>query len=55
MRWAARAALPRKWWRRRPTNVLALKGNQESLREDVEVFVAEQNAAGFKDTTISSD
>src|SRR6266849_4972622 len=35
--------------------VLALKGNQGSLREDVEVFVAEQKAAGFKDTTISQD
>jgi len=35
--------------------VLALKGNQGSLREDVETFVAEQKAAGFKDTTISWD
>ena len=35
--------------------VLALKGNQGSLRQDVEVFVAEQQAAGFKDTTISQD
>ena len=33
--------------------ILALKGNQGSLREDVEVFVAEQKAAGFKDTRIS--
>jgi len=33
--------------------VLALKGNQGSLREDVEVFVAEQQAVGFKDTEIS--
>jgi len=33
--------------------LLALKGNQGSLREDVELFVAEQKAAGFKDTTIS--
>jgi len=33
--------------------ILALKGNQGSLREDVEVFVAEQTAAGFKDTRIS--
>jgi predicted transposase YbfD/YdcC len=31
--------------------VLALKGNQGSLREDVELFVAEQKAAGLKDTT----
>jgi predicted transposase YbfD/YdcC len=35
--------------------VLALKGNQGSLREDVEVFVAEQKAKGFKDTEISRD
>jgi predicted transposase YbfD/YdcC len=33
--------------------VLALKGNQTSLREDVEVFVAEQKVNGFKDTKIS--
>jgi predicted transposase YbfD/YdcC len=33
--------------------VLALKGNQGSLREDVEVFVAEQKAKDFKDTAIS--
>src|SRR4051812_21101518 len=33
--------------------VLALKGNQGSLREDVEVFAAEQKANGFQDTTIS--
>src|SRR5882757_7888867 len=32
---------------------LALKGNQGTLCEDVEVFVAEQRARGFKDTTIS--
>jgi predicted transposase YbfD/YdcC len=35
--------------------VLALKGNQGSLRQDVEVFVAEQKATGFKDTKISRD
>jgi predicted transposase YbfD/YdcC len=35
--------------------VLALKGNQGSLREDVELFMAEQKAAGFKDTEISQD
>jgi predicted transposase YbfD/YdcC len=35
--------------------VLALKGNQGSLREDVEVFVVEQKAKEFKDTTISRD
>lgn len=35
--------------------VLALKGNQGSLRDDVELFVAEQKAVGFKDTRISRD
>ena len=35
--------------------VLALKGNQGTLREDVELFVAEQKAKDFKDTTISRD
>ncbi len=33
--------------------VLALKGNQGTLRDDVELFFAEQKANGFKDTTIS--
>ena len=33
--------------------ILALKGNQGSLREDVELFVAEQKANEFKDTAIS--
>lgn len=35
--------------------VLALKGNQGTLREDVELFVAEQRAKGFADTKISQD
>jgi len=35
--------------------VLALKGNQGSLRDDVEIFVAEQKVKDFKDTTISRD
>src|SRR5580700_4182078 len=33
--------------------VLALKGNQGTLREDVELFAAEQKANGFKDARIS--
>ena len=33
--------------------VLALKGNQGTLQEDVELFANEQKANGFKDTTIS--
>src|ERR1700733_1736880 len=33
--------------------VLALKGNQGSLRDDVELFVAEQKANDFKDTKVS--
>jgi predicted transposase YbfD/YdcC len=35
--------------------VLALKGNQGTLREDVELFVAEQKGRNFKDTKISRD
>jgi predicted transposase YbfD/YdcC len=35
--------------------VLALKGNQGSLREDVELFATEQKAKGFTDTKISQD
>jgi predicted transposase YbfD/YdcC len=35
--------------------VLALKGNQSSLREDVELFAAEQTARGFANTKISQD
>src|ERR1700674_5828927 len=31
--------------------VIALKGNQGTLHEDVELFVAEQKAKGFQDTT----
>ena len=40
---------------KRADYVLALKGNQGTLREDVEVFVAEQKTTGFVDTTISRD
>ena len=35
--------------------VLALKGNQGTLREDVDLFVAEQKTNSFKDATISQD
>ena len=35
--------------------VLALKGNQGTLREDIEVFAAEQKANNFKDTKVSRD
>lgn len=35
--------------------ILALKGNQSALREDVEVFVVEQKANDFKATEISQD
>ena len=33
--------------------VLALKGNQGTLREDIEAFTSEQRANGFKDTKVS--
>jgi predicted transposase YbfD/YdcC len=35
--------------------ILALKGNQGTLREDVELFANEQKAKGFPDTTVSGD
>jgi predicted transposase YbfD/YdcC len=35
--------------------VLALKGNQGTLRDDVELFAAEQKARGFVDSKISQD
>jgi predicted transposase YbfD/YdcC len=38
---------------RKADYILALKGNQGSLREDVELFAAEQKANDFKDTTVS--
>lgn len=40
---------------RRADYVLALKGNQGTLRADVELFASEQKANNFKDTTISQD
>lgn len=38
---------------RRADYVLALKGNQGALRDDVEIFVAEQKANDFRDATVS--
>ena len=35
--------------------VLALKGNQGTLRDDVELLATEQKSRGFADTTISVD
>ncbi len=35
--------------------ILALKGNQGTLRDDVEVFAREQKAVAFKNTSISRD
>jgi predicted transposase YbfD/YdcC len=35
--------------------ILALKGNQGTLREDVELFANEQKAKGFSDTIVSAD
>jgi len=40
---------------RKADYVLALKGNQGSLRDDVAIFAAEQKDNDFKDTTISRD
>jgi len=35
--------------------ILALKGNQGALRDDVELFAREQKAVAFKDTSVSRD
>jgi predicted transposase YbfD/YdcC len=35
--------------------IIALKGNQGTLRDDVELFATEQKAIGFNDTKISQD
>lgn len=47
--------IARKLVEKKADYVLALKGNQGTLREDVELFVAEQKAAGFKDARVSRD
>ena len=39
--------------RQKADYVLALKGNQGTLHEDVKLFAAEQKANGFKDTPVS--
>jgi predicted transposase YbfD/YdcC len=46
-------AVAKKILERRADYVLALKGNQGTLRDDVEIFAAEQKANGFRDTTVS--
>ena len=40
---------------RKADYILALKGNQGTLRKDVDLFLAEQKAHGFKDTIVSRD
>ena len=40
---------------RKADYILALKGNQGSLKDDVKLFVDEQKAVGFKDAKISRD
>ena len=46
-------AIARKIVDKKADYILALKGNQGSLRDDVELFVNEQKARDFKDTTVS--
>ena len=45
--------IARKILEKKADYVLALKGNQGALRDDVEVFAAEQKAKGFKDTKVT--
>jgi predicted transposase YbfD/YdcC len=46
-------AVAKKILDRRADYVLALKGNQGTLRDDVELFAAELKANGFKNTAVS--
>jgi predicted transposase YbfD/YdcC len=46
-------AIAQKILEKKADYVFGLKGNQGSLREDVDVFIAEQRAKNFADTTIS--
>ncbi len=46
-------AIARKIKDKKADYILALKGNQTTLHEDVKLFVAEQKAKNFEDTTIS--
>ena len=48
-------AIARKIVDKKADYVLALKGNQGTLCEDVTIFVTEQKARDFRDTTISRD
>jgi predicted transposase YbfD/YdcC len=52
MPWDVQRDIAQKIIDKKADYVLALKGNQGSLREDVEIFVAEQQAVGFKDCEI---
>jgi predicted transposase YbfD/YdcC len=52
-RWAASAPSPKRSSTKRPITSFGLKGNQGSLRDDVDRFIAEQKANDFADTTIS--
>jgi predicted transposase YbfD/YdcC len=46
-------AIAQKILEKKADYVFGLKGNQGSLREDVDLFIAEQRAKNFADTTIS--
>ena len=48
-------AIARKILDKKADYILALKGNQGTLCEDVDLFVKEQQGRGFADTTISTD
>jgi len=49
------ASLAQKILDKKADYVLALKGNQGSLREDVELFATEQKARAFADTKVTRD
>ena len=51
--WGCQPDIAQKIIDKKADYILALKGNQGTLREDVEVFVNEQKTRGFVDTKIS--
>jgi len=54
MRWAASGDIASKIIEKKADYIVALKGNQGTLRQDVEIFVDEQKALKYKDTKIST-
>ena len=52
--WGCQRDIAEKIIEKKADYILALKGNQGTLREDVEVFAKEQKTRGFSDTKVST-